>query len=491
MAHDKILYSDDNEAMLQSCGGNFVTLYDEASHIKSAASEVFSKSELAKHAPDKDHFMMHVVALGDHETYGFNRNGDAFTKKACKDYHHTFVKYGNYFLEHANRDPKKKIGDIKASAYNEDMGRVELIIHGHKKKASRSYEKAKAGKQVSVSMSAKLPVDKCSVCGNEAPNVKEYCGHLKESMGKYLPEFKKYAFAFNPKPRFFDISDVKNPADRIAHFLSYKFGDDEMAKAASTASDIRGHEWAEFEGLTLPADTVERMKFASDKRELLSRLADEEEWLSSGDRLSHKAHFAKMAGKMFFNGELSDEALTKLREVRPGTLFRGLAKRAAVLPFLSFVSYVNGTSLEDSINSPVVKQAAVIHLPAVFGKMLEHGDSEIGNVLRCAGHDISGFDTACDDEVQKIMDEAGEKFEHTEEPASQRIIQITIRQTTVKKPSLGSHDKAASIAGARELAEAYGHYVAGALLDYTDLTGNSVPDTTLTMLTSANRNIFS
>lgn len=487
---NKVLYPDDHEALLGSCGGEYMKLYDD-SHIKQAASDVFTKEALARYAPDKDHFMMHIIALGDYERYGFNRNGDAFTKQACRDYHHTFVKYGHFYREHANRDPRKKQGDIVASAYNEPQGRVELIIHGHKKKAAHAYELAKQGKQISGSMSCKVPVDQCSCCENEAPSVKQYCGHLKYSMCQYLPEFRKYAFAFNPKPKFFDYSEVANPADRIAHYLEYKFGADELKKAAGVNQTISSTEWAEYEGLLLPEEEVERVKFASDKRLLLQRFADEEGWLNSGDTLSHKSAFAKMAGQHLFAEQLDDASIAKLRTIRPGTLFRGLAKRAAVLPFLTFVSYVNGTSMEETINDPLVKQAAVIHLPSVFGNLLSEGDSDMGNILRCSGHDIAGYDTGCDDEVQKIMDAAGEKFRVETEPASQRIIQITIRQTTVNKPKCDDMSKSAALGGAKQLAEAYGQYVAGALLDYTELTGNDVPDDTLTMLAAANRNIFS
>lgn len=72
--------------------------------------------------------LIHLIALGSTEGYGPNRNGDGFSKAACQKYHDTFVKKGHFFRDHKNTDPKKSYGVIKASAYNDTMSRVELIV---------------------------------------------------------------------------------------------------------------------------------------------------------------------------------------------------------------------------------------------------------------------------------------------------------------------------------------------------------------------------
>ena len=100
--------------------------------------------------------------MGDGETYGQNRNGDYWPKEANSKYHDTFVKKGHFFREHNNRDPKEAIGIVKASAHNSDMSRIELVIHGDKKKAEEEYELAKEGKALSFSMSARVPYDICN-----------------------------------------------------------------------------------------------------------------------------------------------------------------------------------------------------------------------------------------------------------------------------------------------------------------------------------------
>ena len=91
--------------------------------------------------PDDKSVGIHVVALGDAEHYGMNRNGDLFTKKACENYHNTFVEHGHVFRHHMNKQAEKAIGKIVKSAYNAPMGRVELFIHADKEKAAPELER--------------------------------------------------------------------------------------------------------------------------------------------------------------------------------------------------------------------------------------------------------------------------------------------------------------------------------------------------------------
>ena len=297
--------------------------------------------------PDKDHFMVHLIAMGDGETYGQNRNGDYWPKEANSKYHDTFVKKGHFFREHNNRDPKEAIGSVKASAYNPDMSRIELVIHGDKKKAEEEYELAKEGKALSFSMSARVPYDICNVCGNKATKSANYCEHLKGRMNQYVPEFQKFAYAINDKPTFFDISRVANPADRIAHYLDYAFSD-ELQKAASQApAIIFSDELAKAEGVSLP-----KVAGYSDSRRqnILESLAHTEQYVDSvftGQDIARdeKYNFVKYASENIFDSEdITDEELSAMRSVEPGTLFRKLASNRSVMPFKTFVSYVTDKS---------------------------------------------------------------------------------------------------------------------------------------------------
>lgn len=119
--------------------------------LRKQASTVFGM-DYDDMKPDDRHVGIHVVALGDSDHYQFNRNGDGFPKEACVKYHDTFVKHGHVFRHHRNKDPKKSIGIIKASAYNEPMGRVELFIHADKEAAAPELERLKKEGEIPVSM---------------------------------------------------------------------------------------------------------------------------------------------------------------------------------------------------------------------------------------------------------------------------------------------------------------------------------------------------
>lgn len=128
---------------------------DPAKFVKAAS--VFGGEAMP--APDANHVGIHLVALGDVEHYGFNRNGDGFPKKACKEYHPTFVKHGHVYRHHKNKDPQKSLGTICKSAYNDPMGRIELFIHAHKEKCAEELEKLAKDKEVSFSMACVLDPD--------------------------------------------------------------------------------------------------------------------------------------------------------------------------------------------------------------------------------------------------------------------------------------------------------------------------------------------
>lgn len=102
--------------------------------------------------PDDEHVGIHLVALGDFERYGSNRNGDGFPKKACIGYHSTFVKNGNLYRHHRNKDPEKRLGTVVKSAYNAPMGRVELFIHAHKENAHDELERLEKSGEIPFSM---------------------------------------------------------------------------------------------------------------------------------------------------------------------------------------------------------------------------------------------------------------------------------------------------------------------------------------------------
>ena len=122
-----------------------------SSDLQKQASTIF-RCEYDALKPPKGKTGIHLVALGDSEAYPMNRNGDLFTKEACIKYHQTFVKHGHVFQHHRNKDPKKAIGTIKASAYNPEMHRIELYIWADNEKAKDHLERLEKTGEVPFSM---------------------------------------------------------------------------------------------------------------------------------------------------------------------------------------------------------------------------------------------------------------------------------------------------------------------------------------------------
>lgn len=144
----KLTYSSDISSTV-GVGGEIVK---SASELGKQAATIFHM-EYDEMKPPKGMTGIHLVALGDSEAYPMNRNGDLFPKEACVKYHPTFVKHGCVYQHHRNKDPKTQgIGQIKASAYNPDMHRIELYIWADNEKAREHLERLEKTGEVPFSM---------------------------------------------------------------------------------------------------------------------------------------------------------------------------------------------------------------------------------------------------------------------------------------------------------------------------------------------------
>lgn len=486
----KVHHQEDQEELYRLCDGMMNTLIETERGVKSAASDLIPKDILEQFRPDKDHFLIHCVAMGDTETYGPNKNADGWPKEALARRHHTFVSNGHFFREHRNRDPKQKIGDIKYAAYDpKGMRRVELLMWGNKEKAAKEYAKAREGKELSFSMSARVPDDLCSCCDHRAKSAAHYCDHLRNTPLQYLPEFKKYAYAINDQPTFFDNSSVERPADRVARYLAYKFHDEDMRKAASAQNKvILGTEWAEFEGVCLPRE------YALDgvRGDLLTKLAAEEEWqkvvISTRDIHNTKVAFVKLAAPKAFTLNASDNELEVFRKVRPGTLFRELAKEACILPFQTFAAYATGQSVDEVVNDPVVCNAAGF-LADAFSRIKSGSHSGgFGDMFKAD----SAFSASCDEHQgalkQVLRKSAATKFSLNFDSVNTRVKYAT----ECRAYSGEALKKQASLSDAAVLADSYADYQLHALSDIKTLNGDkSIGDEELSLVVSCNRtNVF-
>ena len=336
-------------------------IVNPGTELRKSASELFTM-EYDDMAPDKDHVGIHVTAVGAFEKYGQNRNGDAFSRKACVDYHDTFVKYGAVFRHHRNHDRNNNLGLIKASAYNPHMERIELYIHANKDRAQDELHRLEKEGEIPFSMAAKVAFDRCNICNTIRKNASDpnQCDHVKYELGK-MAEDGTIVCTHNDEPRFFDISFVGRPADRIAWQLKV---------AADGLLD--SIELAEQAGIHVPVSLDDYAYGSNDKRDILEKLAMYQEtyarWLAPGIK---QASIKTSRDKYLFSllratsTPLSDSTVAELRSMPVKTAMYTLAKAGTVMDVETFFKYALGGDYNESKTILKEVKAAV---PVVMGK---------------------------------------------------------------------------------------------------------------------------
>lgn len=350
--------------------------HDKQAFVKRAGAEFAEKASTIKFA--KDEIPVHLIAIGATEDYGPNRNGDGFTRECCRNYHHTFEKFARFYRDHANKNPAKSFGIVKASYYNEPMKRIELIcaLNGSKEAAERNgglladkeMEKLSNDKDIPVSMACKIPFDKCSACGNSARTRAEYCdspengghckaGGLKHNMGRVLAD-GHILHADNPNPSFFDISHVFRPADRIAYVSG------RLEKAAGAAGVLSGAELAEQLGVTMPfgLDAEFASKSAAKQMHALQQLMQAEQELNtvpSGWTQTTLASHEAVQPPL----DVNSCPFAKMAEV-----LRGLADAGVILPVRDFLALTVKSANVELVN------AVTNALPNIFSKLAAEED---------------------------------------------------------------------------------------------------------------------
>lgn len=230
--------------------GQHITPVNSLYHLNKTASGTYSPEVMKVILNMKrrdDRYYVVINALGSHEIWGSNRNGDGFPASGLShkslrtdmgtenDYgYKTFEYYAVLFKHHVNKDPKKGFGEVIFSHWNPVTQRVELVVAINTKTGKDIVDALESGDNVAVSMGCKVKYDRCSICGNKAKTRKQYCKHLKNHMNEIISEetAKKWSrelgrvilsgtqvFAYNDYPRFFDISKVHIGADRTSFVL--------------------------------------------------------------------------------------------------------------------------------------------------------------------------------------------------------------------------------------------------------------------------------
>ena len=332
----KLMFSDQVPEAVEAG----VRMMEDSPALRKQASVTFdcSSDELK---PDKNHVGLHLVALGDFEHYGFNRNFDSFPKKACAERHGTFVSHGAVFEHHKNRDRDKNMGTIVKSAYNEPMGRIELFIHAHRDKAAEHLDRLEKTGEVSVSMACKVPYDICSICENKRKSSSDpkQCSHIRDEFGKVAAD-GTVTGTHNDKPTWFDISFVGRPADRIAWNLKTA-----SAAGAANSSVIA----AEASGIWVPDDLQVDIPHYSEKLAMLKKLsAREAAYLrvaESGAKTAEDRYYSELLKSAVCS--IPDAAIDLLRSEKPDDVLRKLAACGVVMDVDSFFKYAFGADYGD------------------------------------------------------------------------------------------------------------------------------------------------
>lgn len=421
-----------------------------------------SKDLFEKFEKDPKQEYLHLIAVGAYEGTGFNRNGDAFLEKDCIKNHHYFKRSDRaVHRHHKNKPTDPKYGNIKAAAYNNKMRRIELIVGLDKDKCSDIlHEQEKTG-NTNWSMASKQAYDICSWCEHQARTDKDRCTHIPASIGE-LNKHGEMCGMINPDPKWFEISYVRRPADRIGMSLGKVAS--ELTYKPMTSSDFLNV----YGELYLPDDVILSKK-ASDKRELLHKLAELEkhvEAVSKSTPTSSKDKFVKEHGrKLRHSAPMSDDSIDSLRQMDPSMVFKTLADHGIVFSPEDFSRY-----LFDKKAKPERVKGMQSHLPGIYNKLEE----DAGNVVNDEKFDPGTGKAPA--ELRNLGSKLHEGHSLHEGPAVRRIMMITISGFAPE-----AHQEKTKEAADYEFAKQYAVYKLAAL-NYMNEQGKLTDDVLLNAL---------
>lgn len=393
---------------------------------------------------------LHVIALGAYEGTGYNRNGDAFLESDCRKNHCFFKQAGRaVHRHHKNRSDDPKYGTIKASAYNEPMRRIELIVGLDNDKCADILAEQEREGQTNWSMASKQAFDSCSWCGHRARNDKERCEHIPAKLGE-LREDGEVCGMINPDPRWFEISYVRRPADRIG--MSLKLASDQRVRPMTTQDYLQL-----YPGFVPPPDDPPLVSaWAYEKRDLATKLAALEKRVEAvadgSDRSSGLQLFILRRARGGRPSRMSDPDMDELRKGSPGSVFRGLADRSIIFSPGDFLRYLLGDRV-----TPGLQDGLQSALPGVFCRMLDQGcDREVND----ESFEPAGLSTC---PLAGLLDRLMPEHSLAAGPASRRAIRITLTIAPADDPP--TLRKAASVIAPADdlLARTYATYKLAAL----------------------------
>lgn len=408
-----------------------------------------------------------VIALGAYEGTGANRNGDIFKEASCLEHYKTFIKSGSKGKDgkydgralnrhHKNKPEDPKYGNIKAAAYNQKMKRIELVIGMDNDKCAEEIQKLAEGKQINVSMAAKVAFDKCTWCGYAAKDDNHRCEHIPRQLGE-INKRGEMCSMDNIDPKWFELSIVGRPADRIG--MSLKLAShNSYIKSASDYKVL-------YPGFVAPEDedsVLKISKYASEKRSLVKKLAAIEKHIdgviAEGPKNTKDKYLAEQKSKLTHTDSISESAMDELRKYEPSKLLRALADQGIVFSAEDFIRYTFGAKALHGAGDLFSKVKT--HLPSMFSNIEQDGDDEV-NEERYEPSSSGMLPKPVLNLVRSLFD--GHSL--FDAPAHGRIMKITIVKNLPSAKLRGKDgDKEISKeAVVKELAKQYGAYKLAAL----------------------------
>ena len=399
---------------------------------------------------------LHIIALGAYEGTGFNRNGDAFLEEDCRNYHHLFKEAGRaVHRHHRNKPQDPKYGTIKASAYNEAMKRIELIVGLDNDKCADILDEQEKKGQTSWSMASKQAYDVCTWCNHKAKTDKDRCECIPSKIGE-LNKQGVMCGMINPNPKWFEMSHVGRGADRIG--LSLKLASDQRIKPMLPSDYLQI-----YTGFQAPDDELIISKKAADKRVLLKKLAEMEKHVDAvaegKGKGGSKELFLRRQARLKKGKKIDDKDVDELRKHEPAKALRSLGDNGVVLGPDEFSKYLFGNRAPQEVTEGMKS-----HLPHVFSNLEEKGDPEVVNSEKFEPDQLGMLPKALKDLVSGLSND----HSMFGEPSVRRVMRITIElgpkgddiDLRAKPPTKNPADE--------KLAEVYASYKLAALQHMQD-----------------------
>lgn len=412
-----------------------------------------SARDLLKFARTPGQTDLHVIALGAYEGTGMNRNLDLFKEAECEKNYHYFKQADRaVHRHHKNKASDPKFGNIKAAAYNKPMKRIELIVGLDNDKCADILDEQEKKGFTNWSMASKQAHDICTWCGHKAKNDSERCEDIPDKLGELNKEGVMCGME-NPDPKWFEISYVHRPADRIG--MSLKTASDKI-KPMLTRDYL-----AVYEGFQAPADDLYISKKASDKRYLLKKLAELEKHVDTvaqkGPKNKRDMYISRQASRINKSEQMPDKDMDELRKHNPNKAMKAMGDKGEVLGPDEFSKYMFGDRVKKE-NVDGMKT----HLPDVYSQMEQGGNQ--GEAANDERFEPSNSDIL-PPELKALVQKLFSSHSLMGDPASQRVIKLTIEMGTPQdslKPTPKPEEKSKE-AFDKELAKVYASYKLAAL----------------------------